>query len=278
MDKVCGAFFNDPTMPFALTSASRDGTIRKLDITKETFELIYCTEDSWPDSGLEYVGVGEGAAANPSLLYLAGTEGAMGVVDTRSKKKLTWYMDGHDKKCNSLIPNPANPNHLVTASLDRSVRLWDARMIGGNKDNTKSLLWSLDYSLSCNNAIWSPTGSHLVVTCMDHHLYVYDTDSLLNDHANKTIRKSIRHNNHTGRWLTKFMPAFDPHNPDVFAIGSMESPRRIELYSCRRAIQIGSLQDPDYLGSVQSLLAFHPHSPFELVGANSSGRLHYFHK
>ena len=151
-------------------------------------------------------------------------------------------------------------------------------MISTKSSTEKALVWSLDYSLSCNNAIWSPTGEHLVVTCMDHHLYVYENQSLLQDHADKTLRRSIRHNNHTGRWLTKFMPSFDPHNPDVFAIGSMESPRRIELYSCSRGHQIGSLQNPDYLGSVQSLIAFHPLSPFELVGANSSGRLHYFHK
>jgi hypothetical protein len=89
--------------------------------------------------------------------------------------------------------------------------------------------------------------------------------------------KSIRHDNMTGRWLTTFQAIFHPQL-DIFSVGSMSKPRRVEIFDpsatktggdgCLRAVA------GDALTAVASRLAFHPRSDqLILVGGNSSGRV-----
>lgn len=57
-------------------------------------------------------------------------------------------------------------------------------------------------------------------------------------------------------------------------VGSLEQPRRIEVYSAAAGFQIASVRS-EYMVSVQSVCVFHP-TRNVLVGANSSGRTHVF--
>lgn len=70
-----------------------------------------------------------------------------------------------------------------------------------------------------------------------------------------------------------------PWAPHLFFVGSMQQPRRMELFSLD-APKGGSLSlkplfdvKAEWLASVCSRAAFHPTLPI-LVGGNSSGRVH----
>jgi hypothetical protein len=68
---------------------------------------------------------------------------------------------------------------------------------------------------------------------------------------------------------------WDPKHPEAFSIGSLEKPRRMQVYSAQSGYQIASVQSDEWMGSCQSLTVFHPTLNI-LVGANSSGRIHLF--
>uniref|UniRef100_A0A8C3J558 WD repeat-containing protein 76 n=1 Tax=Calidris pygmaea TaxID=425635 RepID=A0A8C3J558_9CHAR len=83
-----------------------------------------------------------------------------------------------------------------------------------------------------------------------------------------------RHNNNTGRWLTRFQAVWDPRREDCFVVGSLARPRQVEVFQDTGEL-LHSFYNPDCLSSVCSINALHP-SKNILVGGNSSGRLHVF--
>lgn len=88
-----------------------------------------------------------------------------------------------------------------------------------------------------------------------------------------SIHARNRHNNMTGRWLTPFKAVWMPGCEDLFLVGSMEYPRRVEVFS-----SAGTLQHTlkgDSLTSICSLVDVHP-DRFVVAGGNSSGRVHVF--
>lgn len=83
-----------------------------------------------------------------------------------------------------------------------------------------------------------------------------------------------RHNNNTGRWLTRFRAIWDPKQEHCFLVGSMLQPRQIQVFQDTGTL-LHSFCSGDYLTSVCSINVVHP-SQNILVGGNSSGRLHVF--
>lgn len=83
-----------------------------------------------------------------------------------------------------------------------------------------------------------------------------------------------RHNNNTGRWLTRFRAIWDPKQEHCFLVGSMAQPRQIQVFQDTGTL-LHSFCSEDYLTSVCSINVVHP-SQNILVGGNSSGRLHVF--
>ena len=91
------------------------------------------------------------------------------------------------------------------------------------------------------------------------------------------------------RWLSTFRPTFDPKHPASFVLGSMDRPRRVEVFSPSDALTstkvdsnpfslslIANIQN-DVLNSVCSRNCFHPTLDI-IVGGNSSGRVHVIRK
>ncbi len=102
----------------------------------------------------------------------------------------------------------------------------------------------------------------------------------------------LRHDNNTGRWLSTFRPSFDPKRDHTFVLGSMDRPRRVEIFTfsgsgsfsgsngkksqvadSAHPIQLLQAVQGEYLGSVCSRNCFHP-SLNVIAAGNSSGRLH----
>jgi WD40 repeat protein len=203
--------------------------------------------------------------------------------------KPLWRHRLHPKKVNTIYANPqhAMSHYLCTASLDRSVRLWDVRAMraAADIDDVIEPFSTLPDELSVNSASWGPAGDRIVSVSQKNYLRLYHQPHHLAEGGAKskvlsTIdpTHSARHDNKTGRYLPVFHAAWDPKTDHAFVVGSMSQPRQVEVYTTEggsHTRRIMSLQSPDYLGSVQSRSAFHP-SLDVLVCGNASGRVHVF--
>lgn len=279
-----------------LLTASYDGSLTELDANRGQFTELVRMEDRCL---YEF-----DSAADMSSILVADDEGDAHQLDTRlpmhSRIVAQWGL--HDKKINTLRVHPTRPNFFATASLDRSVRIFDLRRMGstssGAASNSSSAgvraferptpVYHLPHELAVSCAIFSPDGMQMVSNgCGPNVIKIYDFETMLssaeNDvKPNKTLplvkpRDKLYHNNKTGRWLTKFKPEFDPKRSDIFVVGCMEQPRCVEVFHSPPGVDSGRVQlcmrlRDEMVASVQSLNAFHP---FEnrIFSANSSGRL-----
>ena len=274
-----------------LLTSSYDGSLTELDANRGQFtELIRLEDrclyefDCVPDMSSILVADDEGDAHQLDLR-----------LPMRSRIVAQWRL--HDKKINTLRVHPTRPQYFVTASLDRSVRIFDMRRMGSISSSSSSSsgtfsrptpVFHLPHELAVSCAVFSPDGLQMVSNgCGPNVIKIYDVETMLtsaeNDgRKNKTLalvqpRDKLYHNNKTGRWLTKFKPEFDPKRSDIFVVGCMEQPRCVEVFHSPPGAESGNVQlcmrlRDEMVASVQSLNAFHP---FEnrIFSANSSGRV-----
>ncbi len=103
---------------------------------------------------------------------------------------------------------------------------------------------------------------------------------------NTSFNLSLPHNNHTGRWLTRFQAVWDPklesEKEGVLLCGSMlKPPHGIDLMKVQKksststGIRVVSRLEDEAMQSVQSLVEAHP-TKVAIAGVNSSGRCHVF--
>lgn len=153
---------------------------------------------------------------------------------------------------------------MATASLDRTVKLWDVRKL-----TPKSPMATMESTKTVNSAFFSPTGEYLLSTTQCDRLNVYHKPTSLSGNVSKAT-KAVKHNNWTGRWLSTFMARWHP-TEDIFVVGCMQQPRAIELFDASGNLITKVIGEP--LGSVSSRCCFHKSLPV-VLGGNSSGRLH----
>ena len=116
--------------------------------------------------------------------------------------KKIWNLELHDKKVQTVSCSPVSSHYMVTASLDRSVRLWDLRKLAKAKKTCKAV-WTYNDSRSVNCAFFDNcTGSSIVTVSQSDQVRLFSdpTSALSGDHVRPT--HSVRHNNQTGRYLT----------------------------------------------------------------------------
>lgn len=175
-----------------------------------------------------------------------------------------------------ISPHP-NGTTLATSGLDNTLRLWDIRNLGSStngSDGKKAKEFSSwQCGKSINSAFFSPSGTKLLCTTMANTIDIINEAHLQTGTNMQHIRR-IRHDNQTGRWLTTFQAQWHPSgNEDLFAIGSMQRPRRIEVFDGSSGNLIRGIEG-DAMVSVSSRCCFHPSQEKLVVcGGNSSGRL-----
>jgi WD40 repeat protein len=265
-----------------------------MDVTKGVFEEVY--RHPFADGG---GGNGRSTSARDGWVQCAELDASRGVVyvgesgggvtaaDTRTGKQL-WHEELHGKKVNSVGAHPTASHYLLTAGLDRTVKLWDMRCFGKKTGSGVEAVAVMPELLSVNSAAWSPTGKYVITAAQSNYCRLY-TDVHLGqaqgrvdeDTRHLASTHDCRHDNKTGRYLAVFKPEWDPKVEHSFVVGSMMRPRQVEVYSVAQrqgqamCVRTMCLQSPDWLGSVCSRNAFHPTQDV-VVCANSSGRLHVF--
>ncbi|NWR12675.1 WDR76 protein, partial [Paradoxornis webbianus] len=250
-----------PCNPAHLLSLSND-TLRCGDVTKAVFDEICRSEDTF--SCFDFL------EENACTAIVSHWGGDVAVVDRRTpglSSELS--VDIGFSRTRTVHVHPVNKQYFLAAgSVD--VCVFDVRYLKAKGNKPLSSLTG--HTKSVASAYFSPiTGSRVVTVCADDKLRVYDTTSLS---STVTVLSSIRHNNNTGRWLTRFRAIWDPKQEHCFLVGSMAQPRQIQLFQDTGDL-LHSFCNMDLLGSVCSINVVHP-SQHILVGGNSSGRLHVF--
>ncbi|XP_064013864.1 WD repeat-containing protein 76 isoform X2 [Pogoniulus pusillus] len=249
-----------PCNPAHLLSLSSD-SLRCGDVTRAVFDEIYRDEEMSCFDFLEY-----GAAT----AVVGQWNGAVVMVDRRTPgASAELSADIGFKRTRTVHVHPVHKQYFMAAgSMD--VAVYDVRYLKTSKNKPVSSLQG--HTKSVASAYFSPVTGHRVVTvCADDKLRVYDTTSLSSTVA---ALRTIKHNNNTGRWLTRFRAIWDPKQEKCFVVGSLVQPRRIEVFQDTGKL-VHTFCNPDCLASACSINVLHP-SRNILVGGNSSGRLHVF--
>ncbi|CAH1766655.1 12932_t:CDS:2 [Entrophospora sp. SA101] len=181
-----------------LYSCSYDGTIRYLDLNNPKFVEAFVSNSTYTINDFDM-------DMYAKRIIFVTNNGWIGAKDVRESLSKFVEFDIHDgSKVNCVSLNPTDPNLLVTASLDKTVRLWDIRKM---KSSGPAELQIFNFGNSMTSAKWSPDGSQVVSTGFDSLIRIFD----LNEEKHLEERIRIPHNNFTGKWVTMFRSIWNPN-------------------------------------------------------------------
>ncbi|CAJ1049007.1 WD repeat-containing protein 76 isoform X1 [Xyrichtys novacula] len=256
----CMAF--SKARPTQLLSLSYDGSLRCMDVEKAVFDDVYDIDD-----GLKTF---DFMSHDCSILVVGTWYGDVAIVDRRTPGNSHESLHSVDPKSLRCVSVHPLQKHYFAVSENKVVSIYDSRCLKKTKSQAVSQLHG--HSLSISSAYFSPsTGNRVLTSCMDNNIRVYDTSSMT---SRSPLLSSIRHDMHTGRWLTKLSAVWDPKREDCFVVGSMSRPRRVQVFHESGQLQ-HSFMDEENLSTVLSVALLHP-TRNALVGGNASGRLHVF--
>lgn len=268
--------FSFPSSPSSLYSVSYDGTVRYVDFGKDDSSFVLGFEAPEDINDLSFTDAAVGN--NEHVIFVSRNDGSLSCIDLRaSSNTYSWTreVDGLSGKINSVQQHPVADNLLIAAGAgkDGMICVMDIRKASKNWKPVKSFN---AHTKSINAAYVSPDGKFCVSVSQDNTIRTWM--NFISDGGPKLTSCSTSHDNHTGRWLSTFRPAFDPKHPHSMLIGSMTRPRCIEIWEPTESslsLKLLKALKSDYLGSVCSRNAFHP-SLDVIAASNSSGRVHIF--
>ncbi|KAL3141680.1 hypothetical protein ABBQ32_004368 [Trebouxia sp. C0010 RCD-2024] len=236
-----------------LVSGSYDGSVRMLDPTTATFELLLSDEEA-EFSAMDCL-------ASAASGYVGDNEGNLQGFDARQKRSSQPALNIHNRKVNTVHIEPVEERLMATSCSDNSVCVWDVRKLSqGSKP-----LSTITHSLTCQSAYFAPDGSQRVLsTSRDDTLRVWDAKQDLQQLA------SMKHYNNTGRWVVPFRAVWGPAS-DTIICGSMK--RTIDVFDSEGAqmVQLSS----EHQTAISSRHCMHP-TMSVLAAGTASGRMHIY--
>lgn len=285
--------------PQELVSCSYDGSVRVLDLEKAVSRSVLEFDDAWGDAS----GISDISFIDQNVCYFTTLGGEFATFDMRAKKvqsrsDLT-VLRLHDKKIGSFAVNPSFKQQIVTASLDRSMRIWDLRNVGkstwSDYEDVQSphCIGSYRSRLSVSTADWNSTND-IVCNGYDNTINVFQLGAQKTDDPEYVISpkleeseegmeaipinlkpsNTIKHNCQTGRWVSILKARWQAAPKDgfqKFVIANMN--RYFDVFD-RKGTQIAHLGD-EYMTSVPAVSCFHPTENW-IVGGNASGKTFLF--
>ncbi|XP_029701670.1 WD repeat-containing protein 76 isoform X2 [Takifugu rubripes] len=255
----CMAFSR--TCPVQLLSGSYDGSLRCMDVEKAIFDDVYDFDD-----GLKSF---DFMSHDCSTLVVGNFYGSIAIVDRRAPGNSHQSLHSLNSMVLRCIHvHPVARQYLLVAE-NKTVKIYDNRYL---KSKSKAVSELYGHSLSITSAYFSPsTGNRVLTSCSDDRIRIFDTSESA---ATPPLLTSIRHNMHTGRWLSKISAVWDPKQDDCFVAGSMLRPRRLQVFH-ESGREQHTFTDQDNFNTVLPVTVFHP-TRNALLGGNASGRLHVF--
>jgi WD40 repeat protein len=263
-----------PADPSFLYSGSYDSSIRKLDLQKEVAVEVYAPasmDDDEPISGIDI------PYNDPNILYFSTLNGSFGRHDIRTPSdNEIWQLS--EKKIGGFSIHPLQPHLVATASLDRTLRIWDLRQISGKGDARQpSLLGEHTSRLSVSHAAWSAAG-HVATASYDDTVKIHSFPPASKWKVGHELNEAamepsavIKHNNQTGRWVTILKAQWQQRPEDgiqKFVIGNMN--RFVDVYTSEGE-QLAQLRG-DGISAVPAVAQFHPTRDW-VAGGTASGKL-----
>ncbi|KPM37254.1 DNA damage-binding protein CMR1 [Neonectria ditissima] len=255
-------------------TSSYDSSIRRMDLAKETSVQVFAPSDVNEDMPLSALDM---ADSEPNLLFFSTLDGGVGRYDLRTRDDADiWILSA--QKIGGFSLHPLQPHLIATASLDRTLKIWDLRKITGKGDmRHPALIGEHGSRLSVSHASWGP-GGHIATSSYDDTVKIYDfadagswkTGKDLSSEAMEPAHQ-VRHNNQTGRWVTILKPQWQkrPHDGiQKLVIGNMN--RFVDVYAADGS-QLAQL-DGDGISAVPAVAHFHPTMDW-VAGATASGKL-----
>lgn len=255
---TCMAF--SKANPAHLLSVSYDGSMRSMDVEKAVFTDVYDIENCLKTFDF--------LSHDSQSLLVGSLYGDIAVVDRRTPGNSHESLHILDtKNIRSVNVHPLQRQYFAVAE-SMVVSIYDSRFL--KKTKTQPVCQLKGHTKSIHGAYFSPdTGNHILTSCMDSYIRIYDTSAT----TTAPLLKSIRHDMNTGRWLTQLSAVWDPKQEDCFVVGSMARQRCVQVF--HQSGQLLHCFTDDNLTTVQSVVAFHP-TRNALLGGNSTGRLHVF--
>jgi WD40 repeat protein len=176
-------------------TSSFDGSIKMLDLERQTFESVYESDDKDPIAWIDISG---------HSMWHCTHSGYVGHLDLRSNDCVLHV--ANSKKLNTVHINPINSNYFVTAGLDNFVNIFDIRNLKV-EDGLLVQANSFKHGKSVNSAFWDPIfGNDIVSMSFDDTIGIWK-----NALDAKSSHIAIAHNNDTGRWVQKFKAYWRPY-------------------------------------------------------------------
>ncbi|KAI6840580.1 DNA damage-binding protein [Hortaea werneckii] len=237
--RTISAFQFAPNDANALYTASYDSSIRKLDLEKGQAIEVYAPEDKAADAAVSGVEI---SRTDPNMLHFTTLDGAFGIHDLRTPAHETVEsLQLSEKKIGGFSLHPAHPHIVATASLDRTMKIWDLRKISGKHDSRSPHLVGEHLSkLSVSHANFNSAGQ-VATASYDDTVKIYDFSSAGTWSPNQTLSEEamepatiIPHNNQTGRWVTILRAQWQMQPQDGiqrFCIGNMN--RFVDVYTSK---------------------------------------------
>ena len=280
--RTISAMHTHPSKPESLITASYDSSIRSIDLVKNIAVEIYGPADREEDDPVSGIDM---AAADPNILYFTTLNGGFGKHDTREKGAKTELYQLSEKKIGGFSLHPLAPHYLATASLDRTMKLWDLRKI---TKKLPTLVGEHESRLSVSHAAFNTAGQVATSSYDDSiKIHSFGIGSKSGTAALEAMNKwsagfqlteaqgkpetIVRHNCQTGRWVTILRPQWQRHPQDgiqKLVIGNMN--RFVDVYGAdgTQLAQLGG----EGITAVPAVAVFHPTSDWIAAGT-ASGKL-----
>ncbi|KAI4207939.1 MAG: hypothetical protein LQ346_000276 [Caloplaca aetnensis] len=272
--RTISSFQFSPYNPSHLYTCSYDSSLRLLDLTKSSTDDIYAPADGSLDEPISGV---EMDPLTPHLLYFSRLDGHVGRIDTRGPHTADFFQLS-EKKIGGFSLNPTCPHFIATASLDRTMRIWDLRKIGGKKGaQLPALCGEHESRLSVSHAAFNSAGQ-VATASYDDTVKIHSFDGMSGWSAGRDLTERemapsaiIRHNNQTGRWVTILRAQWQLRPSDHvqrFCIGNMN--RFVDIYTSKgeQLAQLGG----GGITAVPAVAQFHPTNDWVAAGT-ASGKL-----
>jgi WD repeat-containing protein 76 len=258
----------------SVITSSYDSSIRCLDLQKLVSTQLWQPEDDEDDLEITCIDL---PSDSKDVVVFSTMHGSLGRFDRRTKEKAQiWGLI--ENKIGGFSLSPQAPHLAATASLDRTLKIWDLRMIKGKGASAHpALLGEHTSRLSVSHASWG-RGGHIATSSYDDTVKIYnmsDAASWKQGHdikdANMEPSQSIRHNNQTGRWVTILKPQWQLNPADginKFAIANMN--RFVDVFDSNGK-QLAQLEG-EGITAVPAVAELHPSHNW-VAGGTGSGKL-----
>ncbi|KAK4108297.1 WD repeat-containing protein [Canariomyces notabilis] len=269
------SFHFSPVDANAVYSASYDSSIRKLDLDKGVSIQVFAPSDADEDLPISAIDM---SSTDPNVIIFSTLQGSLGRHDIRTKPAEGEIWGLTDQKIGGFSLHPLHGHLVATASLDRTLKIWDLRKIKGQGSaRAPALLGEHESRLSVSHASWSSAG-HIATSSYDDRIKIYEFPDAGKWAAGVALSeeqmapaKQIPHNNQTGRWVTILKPQWQRNPRDGlhrFVIGNMN--RFVDVFAANGE-QLAQL-DGDGITAVPAVAHFHPTMDW-VAGGNASGKL-----